>query len=121
MGHHREPNPQVPVASTGRSASVDGNAITASGGERFSVPTSPALLQPQPGDPRHEIELARPRIPGDDWIQAYALSRQGHVALFEELLHGIVASHIQPHLADSYGFCIDVLIVAQAVEKVRHA
>ena len=32
-------------------------------------------LQPQPGDTRHEIELARPCVPGDDRVQAHAIAR----------------------------------------------
>jgi hypothetical protein len=41
------------------------------------------------------------------------------VALLEELRHGIVASHIQPHLVDFDGFRIHVLMVTQAIEEVR--
>ena len=42
----------------------DRDVLLAVGGERRAVPVGPALAQPQPGDPRHQVELGRPRRSG---------------------------------------------------------
>jgi hypothetical protein len=53
------------------SAPVDRHDVVLAG-ERLAVPAVPTLLQAQPGDPRHEVELGRPCVSGDDRIQAHA-------------------------------------------------
>src|SRR5438067_13618954 len=88
------------------SASVDGHVCAAGGGEGFAVPAGPPVLQAQPGDPRHQIELARPGVPRDDRVQAHALAREDHVALLVPLRHGIVAPHVEAHLVDDDSFGI---------------
>ena len=64
--------------------------------EPFSLPPTPALLQAEPRDPRHEIELARPRVPLDDRIQADARRGEGYVALLQHLCRRVVAQQIEP-------------------------
>ena len=56
------------------SATVDRYDVVLAG-ERLAVPTVPTLLQAQPGDPRHEVELGRPCVSLDDRIQLHAGAR----------------------------------------------
>ncbi len=90
------------------SASADGYNVAVRG-ERFPVPAAPPLLQTQPGDPCHEVELARPRVPLRHREQTHALARQEHVTLVDVLCHGIVPQHIEADLVDFDGLGVHVL------------
>src|SRR5215207_2081755 len=85
--------------------------------ERFAVPAVPTLLQAQPGDPRHEVELGRPCVSLHDRIQLHARARDGYVALVKHLLRRIVTKHIEPYCVDFDGLRIDMLVVTQPVEE----
>src|SRR5919112_630075 len=56
------------------SATVDRHDVVLVG-ERLAVPAVPALLQAQPGDLGHEVELGRPCVSLDYRIQLHARAR----------------------------------------------
>src|SRR5215210_8859457 len=111
----RLPPLHLALSSTS-SPSVDRHDVLLAG-ERFAVPAVPTLLQAQPGDPCHEVELGRPGVSLDDRIQAHARARDGYVALIEHLLRRIVTKHIEPYRVDFDGLRIDMLVVTQPVEE----
>ena len=56
------PERAASVSATLSRLLVDGDVGAAEAGERLSLPSGPTLLQPQPGKPRHQVELGRPRV-----------------------------------------------------------
>src|SRR5215217_7392325 len=106
----------TPMKADVPSAPIYRHVPPARAGERLVFPAAPAVLEAQPRDARHQIELARPRVPGDDRRDSHPGARQHHVALVEALRHGIMATDVQTHLANVDAFRIDILVVAQAVQ-----
>ena len=102
------------------SSSVDGDMGVAAGGKGCPVPVTPTALQLQPSDSRHEVELAWPRIPLYDRIQADTRVHEGHVTLLKHLSSRVMAQQIQLDLTNFDGLCIHILIVAQPVKEGRH-
>src|SRR4051812_32766526 len=88
------------VSAEARSASVDRDVPPALGGEGLLLPAAPAVLETQPSNARHQIELARPGVAGDDRRDTHSSTGQHHVALVETLRHGIMATDVEPHLAN---------------------
>src|SRR3712207_2231266 len=77
-----------------RSAPIDRDVPPARGGERLLFPAAPAVLEAQARDARHQIKLARPRVAGDDRSETHPRAGQDHVALVEDLRHGVMATDI---------------------------
>ena len=90
------------------------------GRERFTGPPSPAFAQAKTGDTRHQVELARPRVPTHDRTHGHSRCRQRHVALVEDLPNRIVPTNIEPYPVDGQCLGIDVLVVAQPMKVGRH-
>src|SRR5215216_980508 len=90
----------TPMKADVPSALIYRHVPLAHGGERLLFPAAPAVLQAQPRDARHQIELARPRVPCHDRRDTHPGAGQHHVALVEALCHGIMATDIEPHLAN---------------------
>jgi len=89
----------------------------AGGLERLPTPPTPAALQAQAGDVRHQVELGGPRVSAHDRPQPNAFGGERDVTLLQDLVHGIVASNVETNLGEADGLGIYVLVVAQPVES----
>src|SRR5215203_4492048 len=80
----------TPMKADVPSAPIYRHVPLARAGERLAFPAAPAVLQAQPRDARHQIELARPGVPGHDRLQTHPLAGHNHVAFVEALRHGVM-------------------------------
>src|SRR5207247_10922083 len=95
---------------TRSSPSVDGDAVAPwIRRERLSSPPSPALLEPEAGQPSHQVHLTRPDVARDDRVEADAVPRQDDVDLLERLLHRIVARGVARDESDVESWGVGVL------------
>src|SRR5215203_1176480 len=84
----------TPMKADVPSALIYRHVPLAHGGERLLFPAAPAVLQAQPRDARHQIELARPGVAGHDRLQTHARAREGHMGLVEDLRYGVMATDV---------------------------
>ena len=103
-GGHPDECPHTDTCS--RLSAVNGSAL----------PPAPPGLQPEAGEPRHQVELAGPRVAQHHRVQLDAGRGQPDVVLDQPLADRIVLGDVEPHLVDPDLLGVDVLVVAQAVQ-----
>src|ERR1700733_5534261 len=99
---------------------VDADVAPAGGGERFTVPASRSLAQPETGDPRHQVELGWVSQAETDRAERNSVLTDVDVVRVQELRNRVITADVERHVVGCYVLGLDELVI-RSRRSGRHA
>src|SRR5207302_9574064 len=87
----RRPPKSMVLLGPSRGRAVERDVLTAACVKELPEPAAPAIFQPKPGQPRHQVQLRRPAVTQPDRIEARPCFGDDHVLPQEQLTEWVMA------------------------------
>src|SRR5438445_5982481 len=93
----RRPPKSMVLLGPSRGRAVERDVLTAACAKELPEPAAPAIFQPKPGQPRHQVQFRRPAVAQPDRIEARPCFGDDHVLRHDLLTDRVMAGEIDPN------------------------
>src|SRR2546421_2164257 len=90
----RRPPKSMVLLGPSRGRAVERDVLTAACAKELPEPAAPAIFQPKPGQPRHQVQFRRPAVAQPDRIEARPCFGDDHVLRHDLLTDRVMAGEI---------------------------